>query len=525
MHSSNVRCNALQSLVGVFLHSCNAPETIMEMLAHMGLSISVTTVNAAVANLSREAEVGIRTLGETVLAAYAYDNLDVDLKHQVPTAEKPQESLTHITTGTMIPLYHGINRRDLDCADILWNSYYRNPNVKMEDLPSSKVSFYDLLDIYPEVDHESGLTRRERFNAWKYLADLVSFGPEYFHKFIRKLKEPEAILAIPVTKTSQTPLRAVEVSPSTIEGNVWALKEFFKQANIGDPTDSSLEDNSQRKSIDNQVVLVFGDLLTGQHVRSVLESRSVEKTVWRRKQFMVFVMGLFHLKMACVDAIWRIFIHPKGSDTDSNSFMAHIGQIRPKETGKINSKPGFRRMHEVIQHVGIVGRLDMWRIAAKKCNSAHSDLTLFAGSKPEWGVLVEMANTMALQDTKNNDISRLRAQDDKKRDKQWENTILRTQYFSLYEEMSHAINHGDIGRVEDLFAPWIQIFLGCGKHKYATEMRRHLVNMHFVYPAGLRYVNLVPAIVISSNNPYHQASDTHEHTLQSNGQERALPSN
>jgi hypothetical protein len=52
-------------------------------------------------------------------------------------------------------------------------------------------------------------------------------------------------------------------------------------------------------------------------------------------------MGLFHLKMACADAIWRIFIQPKNSDKDPNSLILFISQIHPKETGKIKSKLGF----------------------------------------------------------------------------------------------------------------------------------------------------------------------------------------
>jgi hypothetical protein len=35
----------------------------------------------------------------------------------------------------------------------------------------------------------------------------------------------------------------------------------------------------------------------------LLESRSVERTPWWWFQFIVYVMGLFHLKMACADAI------------------------------------------------------------------------------------------------------------------------------------------------------------------------------------------------------------------------------
>ena len=75
--------------------------------------------------------------------------------------------------------------------------------------------------------------------------------------------------------------------------------------------------------------------------------------------------------------------------------------------------------------------------------------------------------------------------------------ILREEHFLLYEEISHCLNYGDIGRIETCFFPWIYIiFLGCGKHKYVTEMRRYLENVHFMHPKGLRCAK--PDILLTS---------------------------
>ena len=72
------------------------------------------------------------------------------------------------------------------------------------------------------------------------------------------------------------------------------------------------------------------------------------------------------------------------------------------------------------------------------------------------------------------------------RDEQFENVRLRESYFLLYEELSRAMNAGDIGRVEDCFLPWVFIFKGCGKPKYAAQMICFLYNLYYVYPAPLR---------------------------------------
>ncbi|KIL54407.1 hypothetical protein M378DRAFT_92369 [Amanita muscaria Koide BX008] len=239
--------------------------------------------------------------------------------------------------------------------------------------------------------------------------------------------------------------------------------------------------------VENLVLLKSGDLLTGQHIRSLMESRSEESTPWRRLQHVVFVMGLFHLKMACTDALWRLFIHPKLAKEDPCSLIKLVSQIRPKETGKIESKPAYRQMHEVIQHVGIVLRLDAWRIiASERIDQSVDSLEAFAGMKPTWEVLVDLSHHLCRNYVTNtHELSDMRRKPTGIRDHQHENVLIQHQYFLLYEEISYAMNYGDIGRIETLFLPWIWIFRSCGKHKYATEMRRYLENVHFIYPKGL----------------------------------------
>ena len=83
-------------------------------------------------------------------------------------------------------------------------------------------------------------------------------------------------------------------------------------------------------------------------------------------------------------------------------------------------------------------------------------------------------------------LSRQRSKVEEQRDQRHENTLLLQQYLLLYEELTYEMNVGDIGRVESCFLPWIWIFHGCGKHKYAAEMKRYLENVHFHYPKELR---------------------------------------
>lgn len=71
------------------------------------------------------------------------------------------------------------------------------------------------------------------------------------------------------------------------------------------------------------------------------ERHLIKATPWYRFQYVVFVMGLFHLKMVCANAIWCIVIEPKAARDDATSLMHCVDLNWPQETGKIRSDPGF----------------------------------------------------------------------------------------------------------------------------------------------------------------------------------------
>ncbi|KIJ12627.1 hypothetical protein PAXINDRAFT_82532, partial [Paxillus involutus ATCC 200175] len=77
-------------------------------------------INCAIRSLSAESQQNLHVLGQSLLASYAYDNFDVNLKLHVPTAEKSNDSLKHLTSGLLFPLVHGITTNDLRCSEELW---------------------------------------------------------------------------------------------------------------------------------------------------------------------------------------------------------------------------------------------------------------------------------------------------------------------------------------------------------------------------------------------------------------------
>ncbi|KAG2041279.1 hypothetical protein BDR03DRAFT_979686 [Suillus americanus] len=477
MQSTNRRSNALQSILGIFLQSTHTPQKVIDTLSRIGISISTDSINAAIRSLSAESQNTLQSIGKSLLASYAYDNFDVDLKSQVPQAEKSHESLKHLTSGLLFPLEHGVTTDDLKCSEELWRQSALNPRAQLSTLPPKR-SWKDLLHIHPESCNEftPQLSRRDRFNARMFLSDLCEHGPLYFQQFRSDISEPEAVEEIPLIKTPITAARAMDVNNSTVSGNIRAVEELLAQGGIYDP-DADILDNPD---ISQYVILVHGDLGTGERLQSAQLRRSLESTPWNRFQHIIFIPGLFHLKMACADAIWRTFLQPLSAREDETSLMRD-------ETGTYCSKPGFRRTHQLIGHAGICRRLDCWRAHVAAMDPSHASLEAFAASEPTLDELKNTANEMALKYVANHKLLQMRRKPREQRDMQHENALLLNKYFLLYEELSYSMNRGDIGHVETCIVAWIPILQATGKHKYATHMTNFLINTHFVFPAGLKH--------------------------------------
>ena len=481
MQSTSQKANTFQSILGIFLHSCQTPEKVIETLAHMGISIATGTINKAIKSLSVNARRTLQQLGRTLTAGIAYDNVDVLLKTSVPTVEKTTENLKHLTSGLFFPLMHGVKREDLRCAKQLWEKSPFNPENLGVQL--DKKTYLDLISLLTERDLDNdSMCSQDHFVAWLYLKDLCTYGPSYFHKFLNQIEQPVPVESIPVVKTDILPAYTMEVNNSTVSGNIQAIDKLLEQGGIFNPKDE-LEPEFDATEY---IIPFHGDLGTGERIQSIYECRGFEHQEYKRKHMIYFCPGLFHSKMACADTLHRILIKPDGINKDKTCLMNDVKVLRPREMHIIETKPTFRQMHQSISHAGICRRLDCWRVLAQDRNSDHTSLELFAKSQPELEDLKKMANKLALEYANWEDLPSDWMKPSSERDEIFENSKLTLTYLALYEEFSWAMNVGDIGRVERCLLPWIALFKGTGKHKYATHLELFLTSVHFELPVAAR---------------------------------------
>ncbi|KAF8986464.1 hypothetical protein BDQ17DRAFT_1259653, partial [Cyathus striatus] len=358
MQSSNQKTNALENIIGIFLHVCKTPEKVIEALVRLGISVSLNMIHAAITSLSMESADTLHKMGQTHLVAYAYDNLDVDLKTSVPTIEKSTTTLKHLTSALIFPCQHSVTKEDMKCSKELWSKCCLNPHANPADIPPAgnwKNVIQCITKAHPDPILPGQLSHHQKFNSSIFLTDLCTHSPKYFSQFLDKIIAPEGVDMIPHTKTPIIPARSMEFSNSTVSGNISTILDLMEQGGVAPIEPSEAEEFEYEIENDNlHIVLFHGDLGTGDRILSIQLHRSIEKTPYNRFEFVAFNPGYFHVKMACAETFQQNFILPAmNSYEDNTSFMGDIRILRLKQTGMFASKPGFRKMHQVIRHSGI----------------------------------------------------------------------------------------------------------------------------------------------------------------------------
>ncbi|KAI0702312.1 hypothetical protein BC835DRAFT_1411137 [Cytidiella melzeri] len=426
----NQQCNALAAVMGMFFHSTSTPELVVEVFAHAGLSLSLTTVHKMVNSLSKSANDELRERAKTKILA---------------------DTLKHATSALAFPLEHDVTPEDLECCTALWNTNRLNPDIPREQHCS--IHSWMSLITSPSPDRRDVRSASLRGIFATLSSCIARFSSGFVNIWL-----PETIEQIP----SRPPM---DINQSTADGQAEILESLFVQANIGDPTDTpNVED------IHEYVVLVHGDLGTGERLDGSLASRAIERKPVRGLRNIVFVLGLFHLQMAGADAIWRMFIEPKAQRTEPNGLYQQACKIRPHDSGQIGSKPGFRLMHDLILQCAAARMLDIWRVEVEK----HRSLEEYAASS-SWLDLERMSLLLAEKY-----LDKSTAKDGEFRN----NTLILGRLLD-YVELTHAMKHGDIGRVENTFLRWVCIFKSVGKHKYASQLVKTMLDLKFVYPERL----------------------------------------
>jgi hypothetical protein len=253
MNNSNMCCNTLQAIVGMFAHSTGTSEKMVEFLSHAGLSIAPISINQMVSHMSSEAQRSLKDELAGLVSAIGYDNLEVRFDTEQPTAEK-QGKLVSMTTAAFFPLRAGVTKEDLRVCEELWARSEFNPH---RSLPPVLLSHDRMMSMMRKTSFGLGDERSiESLFAWHardiLLNENVDTLPLDIKQLFRKesLGSPAQRSSLSHTKTPQKLMRTMDISVSTTHGNAAAIENMLEQG------------GAAKEALKAYVILFHGDLGT-----------------------------------------------------------------------------------------------------------------------------------------------------------------------------------------------------------------------------------------------------------------------
>jgi hypothetical protein len=212
---------------------------------------------------------------------------------------------------------------------------------------------------------------------------------------------------IPIRKTVQHPARAMHIKASSTDGNVEIVENMEHQLGTAD------------QWYDSHVHLCHGDLGTQEHHDTTMSFCSIEKSGKNRLQWLIPIPGVFHIRMAAVDAIWRMHIRDKDMRENSGGTFKLFHTLRPKDSSKLATNPGYRMLNDGFQHLIKTHLLVCWEHV-----TGLSDLTAFAKTKPKWDDIEGKAREILHKYVAGQNFQALRDQPDSNCDRKRENQLL-----------------------------------------------------------------------------------------------------
>ena len=187
--------------------------------------------------------------------------------------------------------------------------------------------------------------------------------------------------------------------------------------------------------------------------------------------------------MACVDAIWQVYIQPKVLCELKGGIFDQFKILCLKDSSKLRSNPTYCMLNDGILHLISTHLLVCWEQVM-----GFSDLRSFADSNPQWSDIIALSETICQEKIVGWGSEEQQRRDGHARDSVEECNLLFQRDGSWYGMLVHAMNTGAIGAMEYLLWLWVLMFSGCGKHKYAAHLAKFLCNLHSIYPARLAHV-------------------------------------
>ncbi|KAF9369729.1 hypothetical protein CPB97_003345, partial [Podila verticillata] len=305
------RCNAFQTVMGIFLHCIGCPRRGLEAMSSLGLSVSYDQVRRALRSLTKDA---LEQVQKAVLENdwfVVYDNINIAMKHHHQRVDK-KDSFDNGTAATVILIPTDMedeNTKNAACRTHLSAAIVRS-------LPHVSTGCVIPMQTIDEMD---------------------------------------------VRKTVAFPLPTMKIDESTIAGNLAVLENITR---IG----LRLSDSWFHRA---RNIIIAGDQMTVARLLSLKIHRAIESDPYGGLAWVHPTPQLFHLQMTLCSTIYKTHL---GTDANTpGSLASFIALLESKGFNK--EKPEFKATDELLRIVFDATSMVLWETLHDADTSVELDMS------------------------------------------------------------------------------------------------------------------------------------------------------
>lgn len=460
-YTRSYRRGRLAKAWAIYLKACGMSARAFDAIHSLGLTMSHKWTAEAFRTLSKSAMDEVRQLIRSRPFFLSYDNVNIPLR----VFSQRLHNQSHFQSG---------------CAGTVWilpseASLASSMNASLQEARRSA----PMLDVAGLIDGNADADERLRARYVHHILLALVESPEFRDYPADKRKHKSISPPPPVhelaigedARIQQCMLETAPIEEASYDGNDKVIAEWFRQLKI----DSEAE---QKHTGLKRILVCCGDQLTVERLRGLYKYRSEDYNSFDRMDYLVLSAGWFHLVMTFALSLYK---QHYGSSSSVGQLRHAFDVLHKKKMSSPAAKgPFWNDVDEALRHISEAHFRTCWleltgvsKLDELKQRSPE-ELHAFAVN------ILDRYGSMAA-------LVRLREQlPSDKRDLVQENSIMWNADILPYLELTAAIKHGDIGRMEDLLPTILFRFAGGGNFKYTVEMLELLQCLHHEWPLELR---------------------------------------
>ncbi|KAF9368787.1 hypothetical protein CPB97_004251, partial [Podila verticillata] len=311
------KCNAFQTVMGVFLHCTGCPTRVLDVLSSLGLSVSDDQVRKALANMTKDAKDQVKKAVLHNEWFVVYDNINIAMKHHHQRINK-LDTFDNGTAATVI-LIHA--KEDYEKAEHDEKAEHGETSEHDERGPDDENGLDDEISLDDESDTDDESNTDDESSA-------DDEGRDNEHDEVNKSdKSPACVVPIvevdplPIQKSITFQLQTMKIDESTIAGNLSVL-ETITDVGLGLA-------RTWFAKLPN--IIVAGDQMTVARLLSLQIHQAIDPNPFGSLSWVHPVPQLFHMWMTLCGTIFRTHY---GEDNTCGSLSSLIVLLRRKHLTK-----------------------------------------------------------------------------------------------------------------------------------------------------------------------------------------------